>query len=72
MPIYYTKQLKNGKWRLYKVVSRAITSWRGDNDKTTVVRDESGNIIQHDFRHTLVEYCKEKFGSTPFQESEMS
>lgn len=72
IPLYFTKQTKRGKWRLYKIESQAIMDWRGSNDKTTVVRYPSGGIIEHDFRHTLVEYCKETFKQVPLQESEVS
>lgn len=68
---YFTKQTKRGKWRLYKLVQTAITSWRGANDKVVVVRDDCGRIIEHDYRHTLVDFCKEKFGVAPFEEKDV-
>lgn len=36
---YEPYQLKSGKWRIRKVESQSLMSWRGDNDKVTVVRD---------------------------------
>ena len=69
--LYYTKQTKRGKWRLYKIEAQAITAWRGSNDKTSVIRDSSGRIIEHDYRHTLVGYCQDQFGVIPFQEQDV-
>ena len=71
MNLYFTKQLKNGKWRLYQIQQQSIMCWRGSNDKTTAVRTETGKIVQSDNREDLVKYCQERFNYTALQESEV-
>ena len=70
MDFYYTKQTKRGKWRLYRVSQTAVTAWRGSNDKTTVVRLEDGTILEHDTRETIVAFCKERYGCSPFENAD--
>lgn len=70
----FTKQLKNRKWRLYKNQSQSITSWRGDNDKITVVREERcsqnnyGEILTFNTKEDAQKYSREVLNTLAFDE----
>ena len=63
IPLYFTRQIKNGSWRLYKLQGQSLISWRGDNDKITTVRDEGNQICNFDSHEEASEYCCQKFGT---------
>ena len=70
----FIRQQKNGRWRLYKNESQALMSWRGDNAKTTVVREERldcpnyNQIINFPTADAAKQYAKDVLNQTAFEE----
>ena len=67
------RQMKNGKWRLYRISSQALTAWKGSNDKTTTVREERASqdnylqILNFNTKEEAQQYSKEVLESTAYE-----